>query len=323
MIDIPGQYPAQWPPVWPDRHRMPVCGTGCETAVMSRSRMVSVLSTICVDDSDPVNNNCQQFSCFQMVMLQLKPARAPAPDFKAPRASSLRNPRAAGQKTEVERVYGGIFDAAMDRRLLPGAKLTEAALCRVFNCSRSTVRAALAQLAYDRIVAIEPNRGAYVWQAGPKEISDVFVMRRALEGVTIDMLAGMQDITRRLQPLYDMVHREQQAFEQGDRISWIRLSNAFHVELARLLDNQVLTDMLSGLCARTTLIIALGDTSQSSACSYLEHREILDCISRNDIRGARAAMEHHLKDCEQRAEGSAGDSADPWSSFTQHQPLNN
>lgn len=254
-------------------------------------------------------------------MLQLKPARAPAPDFKAPRASTLRSRRSAGQTAEVERVYGAIFDAAMDRRLLPGAKLTEAALCRAFSCSRSTVRSALAQLAYDRIVVIEPNRGAYVWQAEPKEIRDVFAMRRALEGITIDMLAGISDVAARLQPLYDMVHREQQAFEQGDRISWIRLSNAFHVELARLLDNQVLTDMLSGLCARTTLIIALGDTSQSSACSYIEHREILDHISRHDAAKARAAMDHHLKDCEHRTEVSAGESADPWSGFIQHPPL--
>ena len=252
-----------------------------------------------------------------MAMLHLPPNRT-APDLKAPRASTLRAGRPAGEPSDVDRVYGEIFDAAMDRRLLPGAKLTESALCAAFDCSRGTVRAALARLAHDKLVAIEPNRGAYVWQAGAKEVRDVFAMRRALEWIVIDMLTALDDVAQRLQPLRDMVDREQRAFEQGDRISWLRLSNAFHVELARVLDNAVLTDMLSGLCARTTLIIALGDTSAGSACSYLEHRDILDCIERRDVAGARAAMDHHLRDCEDRMEVSAGPGADPWPAFQRH-----
>ncbi|WP_276808427.1 GntR family transcriptional regulator [Castellaniella defragrans] len=250
-----------------------------------------------------------------MAMLHLKPARAPQ-DPKAPRASSLRDPKPAGEPSDVERVYGEIFDAAMDRRLLPGAKLTESALCAAFDCSRGTVRAALARLAHDKIVVIEPNRGAYVWQASPKEVRDVFAMRRALECIVIDMLTALDDVAERLAPLREMVEREQRAFEQGDRISWLRLSNAFHVELARLLDNQVLTEMLAGLCARTTLIIALGDASEDSTCSYLEHRDILDCIARRDAAGARTAMDHHLKDCEQRMDAAPG--ADPWTALRRH-----
>jgi len=255
-----------------------------------------------------------------MAMLQLKPARA-TQDLKAPRASSLRGTQPAGGPSDVDRVYGEIFDAAMDRRLLPGAKLTESALCSAFDCSRGTVRAALARLAHDKIVAIEPNRGAYVWQATPKEVRDVFAMRRALECIVIDMLTAQDDVADRLLPLREMVDREQRAFEQGDRISWLRLSNAFHVELARLLDNQVLIEMLAGLCARTTLIIALGDTAEGSACSYLEHRDILDCIARRDTQGARAAMDHHLEDCEQRMDVAPETGADPWSAL-QRRPLN-
>jgi DNA-binding GntR family transcriptional regulator len=249
-------------------------------------------------------------------MLELKPADKAARDLEAPRASSLRDPRPAAERPEVDRVYGEIFDAAMDRRLLPGAKLTEATLCAVFDCSRGTVRAALARLAHDKIVVIEPNRGARVWQATPKEVRDVFAVRRALEDITLDLLAVSKDIARLLVPLRDMVDREQQAFERGDRISWIRLSNAFHVELARLLDNQVLTELLTGLCARTTLIIALGDRTAGSTCSYVEHREILDHLARGDATRARAAMDHHLQDCELRMEEPGTGTPDPWSAFS-------
>src|SRR5690606_36300335 len=146
-------------------------------------------------------------------------------------------------------------------------------------------------------------------------VRDVFAMRRALECIMIDMLTAQDDVADRLLPLREMVDREQRACEQGDRISWLRLSNAFHVELARLLDNQVPIEMLAGLCARTTLIIALGDTAEGSACSYLEHRDILDCIARRDTQGARAAMDHHLEDCEQWMDVAPETGADPWSAL--------
>jgi DNA-binding GntR family transcriptional regulator len=247
-------------------------------------------------------------------MLHLNSGNSSA-DLEAPKASSLRSAHPGTSGSEVDRVYAAIFDAVMDRRLLPGAKLTETKLCSIFACSRTTVRAALSQLAHDRIVVIEPNRGAYVWQANAKETEDVFAMRRALERMAIDMLAAMPDRGARLQPLYAMVERERTAFERGDRISWIRLSNAFHVELARLIGNDVLTEMLHSLCARTTLIIAYHDTPNDSACSYVEHQEILDQIVRGDVEAAKGAMDHHLLDCEQRMRDSGRTPPDPWATF--------
>ncbi|MFA5662473.1 GntR family transcriptional regulator [Castellaniella sp.] len=248
-------------------------------------------------------------------MLRISPPRPADAALQAPRASSLRGRAGTRDRAEVDRVYREIFDAAMDRRLLPGARLTEARLCDIFNCSRGTVRAALAELAHDRIVSLAPNRGATVWQASRKEIHEVFTLRRWLECVVIDQLVQLDDLPARLQPLHDMVEREQQAFEQGDRISWLRLSNAFHVALARLLGNQELSDLLASLCARTTLIIALGDQAEDSTCSYHEHRDLLASLEARDAARARSAMHLHLLDCEQRVDDAPPRTADPWAAF--------
>jgi DNA-binding GntR family transcriptional regulator len=249
-------------------------------------------------------------------MLQLNPHRDVSAELDAPRASSWRNAR-GGAKSEADRVYDDIFDAVMDRRLLPGAKLTEAALCAVFACSRATVRTVLSQLAHDKIVVIEPNRGAFVWQPSAKETRDVFEMRRAMECMTIDMLLALPDLPARLAPLHDMVDRERKAFECGDRVSWIRLSNAFHVEMANLLGNEVLTEMLHSLCARTSLIIAHYDTPGESTCSYVEHLDILEQLAGNDASAAKAAMCHHLEDCEHRMnQPEGGQAPDPWLAFS-------
>lgn len=236
----------------------------------------------------------------------------------APPASSLleRSSPPAGRVSEVDRVYAQIFDAVMDRRLLPGAKLTESALCDVFNCSRATVRAALAQLGHDKIVVLLPNRGAYVWQPQKNETRDVFEARRVLECVLIDKLLQMPDLSERLAPLRAMVCQERKAFETGDRISWLRLSNAFHVKMARLVGNHVLTEFMHALCCRSTLIIAFHDTPSSSTCSYIEHDQILDLLLAGDRQGAITAMCHHLEDCEHRVDETQNHKPDPWAVFT-------
>lgn len=235
-------------------------------------------------------------------------------DIAAPKASSLLEGWQGGG--EVDRVYADIFDAVMDRRLLPGAKLTEAALCEIFSCSRATVRAALAQLAHDKIVVLKPNRGAFVWRPNEAEMRDVFELRRDIECLLIDKLIVLPDLAQRLQPLRDMVRHEHQAFECGDRISWLRLSNAFHVKLAQLAGNEVLTELMHSLCSRTTLIIAYRDTPGGSTCSYAEHERILDLLASGDRSGARQAMSHHLSDCEDRMLEAATGPTDPWAVFS-------
>lgn len=232
----------------------------------------------------------------------------------APSASTLLEGWGSG--SDVDRIYAAIFDAVMDRQLLPGAKLTESALCGIFDCSRATVRGALAQLAHDKLVVLLPNRGAFVWQPSAKETQDVFEARLAIECLLIDKLLELPELDERLAPLREMVQQERSAFEQGDRISWLRLSNAFHVKIARLVGNDVLTELMHSLCSRTTLIIAYHDTPRASTCSYIEHEEILDLLAKRDKRGARAAMCRHLEDCEHRMNESGSGHIDPWSTFS-------
>lgn len=247
-------------------------------------------------------------------MLCLDQHTEPGSAIAAPRASSLLEGGRGGG--EVDRVHAEIFDAVMDRRLLPGAKLTESALCEIFSCSRATVRAALAQLAHDKLVVLRPNRGAFVWRPSQAEMRDVFELRRDIECLLIDKLIAMPDLPARLQPLRDMVRHERLAFEKGDRISWLRLSNAFHVKLAQLAGNDLLTELMHSLCSRTTLIIAYRDTPAGSTCSFAEHEQILDFLEAADREGARQAMSHHLSDCEERMLEAQPGRVDPWSVFS-------
>ncbi|OSI08788.1 GntR family transcriptional regulator [Neisseria animaloris] len=205
--------------------------------------------------------------------------------------------------SELFRVYSRILDGITDHALLPGKKLTESDLCRQMVCSRNTVRGALSLLAHDKIVDLLPNRGAFVHVPDAKETRDVFETRIALEETVVNMLLDQNDesLSERLQPLYALVDEEEAAFARGDRVSWNRLANAFHIELARLLDNDVLLEMMHAVCARSSLIIAVFDKPKDRLRhTYCEHREILDLLAEGKRNRACKLMRRHLGECQAR-----------------------
>ena len=104
-----------------------------------------------------------------------------------------------------------------------------------------------------------------------------------------------------------MIEREEQASDSGDRVGWNRLSNAFHVELARLIDNHVLFDIMNTLCARSSLIVAVFDAQRHekrviNPHTHSEHREILDLLVNGKRNRVVKVMRKHLSACVERLE---------------------
>jgi DNA-binding GntR family transcriptional regulator len=62
----------------------------------------------------------------------------------------------------------------------------------------------------------------------------------------------------------------------------------------------VLSDFLSALISRTSLILALYETPGAVACGARDHAAILEAVEAGDAEGARRQMEEHLHACEAR-----------------------
>lgn len=202
-----------------------------------------------------------------------------------------------GMKPEA--IAERIRAAILEHRLAPGAKLTEAQLCEVFGVKRGPIRQALAQLATDHLVDLEPNRGAFVASPSLQEVHEVFEMRRIIELAVVERVcAEHAHGARRLKTIGGMIGRERKAFESRDFPAWIRLSGEFHTELAALTGNTVLCDCLDGLVARSTLISALYESLGRSACSFEDHEAILAAIEAGDAKQAATLMSSHLQSVE-------------------------
>ena len=206
-----------------------------------------------------------------------------------------RTARAAASATD--RIVESITAAIVERRLMPGTRLVEQQIADVFSVSRTVVRQALNQLSRDRLVTLEPARGACVSMPGIDEARQVFQVRRLLEVGMVRQLAA-QITDGQLAELRAHLRDERQAVARADVAGRTRLLADFHVVLARLLGNEVLAELLADLLSRSQLIALMYQSGHSAGHSQGEHVAIVEALEKRDARAAARLMEQHLASVE-------------------------
>ncbi len=210
---------------------------------------------------------------------------------------AVRGSDDAGGNGRDEAIYRNLYAAIVENDLAPGTKLPEDTLAEAFGVSRTSIRKVLQRLSYERLVDVRLNRGASVAQPSVKEARDVFAARRIVECGAMPQVVA-KATPERLEPLRDIVHREHEAEARGDRREAIYLSGLFHVELAKLSDNETVADILSGLVSRSSLVIATYGAPLAGSCRHSEHDDVLELIAAGDVAGAQQWMDRHLRDIE-------------------------
>lgn len=186
-----------------------------------------------------------------------------------------------------------IVAAVMEQKLAAGAKLPEAALCEAFECSRTQIRRVLIVLAERGVATLHPNRGAFVSSPDAEEARNVFEARRAIErSIVLAAAARIEPAT--LADLSETARAGGAAEGRGDRSESIRLSGQFHLRLAEVAGNAVLTKFLEELVARTSLIIGLYGSRATRSCSEDEHGALVSALAGRDGRRAAELMDRHL-----------------------------
>ncbi|NBQ87313.1 MAG: GntR family transcriptional regulator [Betaproteobacteria bacterium] len=190
-------------------------------------------------------------------------------------------------------IVDSLTRAIVEQRLRPGTKLAEQKLADHFGVSRTLVRQALFQLSQNRLIRMEPARGAFVATPSSDEARQVFAVRRMLE---LEMTrAFVRTVTpARIKALKDHVAREKAAVSRDDVSGRTELLGDFHVEMARLMDNEVLAQMLGDLISRCALITLMYQTSKAAAHSSDEHAQIVKALAARNEALAVRLMESHL-----------------------------
>lgn len=214
-----------------------------------------------------------------------------------PAPSGTRNGRDEAMRTATQRIVESITAAIAERRLMPGTKLAEQKLADIFQVSRTLVRQALNQLSRDRLVHLEPARGATVAAPGVAEAKQVFAARQLIEGAMVKQLCR-SITTAQIAELRVHLNGERAAMARTDISGRTRLLADFHVVLARMLGNEVLAQLLGDLLTRSSLIALMYQSTHSAEASFHEHVAIVDALERRDARAAVRLTQEHLSSVE-------------------------
>ncbi|WP_417273248.1 GntR family transcriptional regulator [Celeribacter halophilus] len=193
------------------------------------------------------------------------------------------------------RVAESLAMAIHEHRLSPGMKLSEDEVGEIYGVSRTVVRAALQQLAHDRLVELKRNRGAFVAQPSVKEAREVFEARALLEPRTAKS-AAERATPEDIKVLQNHIDEEHEALEAGDTGRALNLSGVFHIEIARIADQTTIADFITQLVSRSSLIIALYWQRRTALCESHAHDALIKALARHDGAAAEELMQHHLLD---------------------------
>ncbi|NLA59062.1 MAG: GntR family transcriptional regulator [Firmicutes bacterium] len=195
-------------------------------------------------------------------------------------------------------VFENLREAIITGQLRPGERLMEVQIAEELGVSRTPVREAIRKLELEGLVVMVPRKGAYVSNVSIKDISDIFQIRRALEGLAAE-LAADRLTEEQLEELEQLLVRTAETVEKLDILTTVDMDTGFHQVIYEASRNEKLSSMLYHLREqiqrfRTQSLSRPGRLEQA----LLEHRAIMDALKERDGELARRLVEEHIENAE-------------------------
>jgi len=196
------------------------------------------------------------------------------------------------------KIYNKIKQAIIQQKLRPNMQLVEQEIAESFGVSRTPVRNVLRKLAYERLIKIVANKGAFVTSSSKEEATEVFEMRRILEAEAVKKACRLAT-NEQLLELEQMVEEEEHSHLHIDYYDAIQMSGDFHLKIAEIADNSYFYQYLEDLISLTHVIISIYGKTQEEKDACLHHRHIFHAIKKRDEKSAMKLALEHLVDMEE------------------------
>jgi DNA-binding GntR family transcriptional regulator len=192
-----------------------------------------------------------------------RPAVPPTPT----QPSGRRRPgHPGGSSSTPARVAQQLRDQITQGRFTPGTRLREEALAESLGVSRSTVREAFAELAADRLLVREPNRGVCVATLTAADVVDIFAARRAIELGAVRGRGSSVIVANARLAVIDGLD----AVRQGDGVAAARADRHFHRALVALAASARLNLLIRQLMAELQWVLNANSVSPSLFLTFAQ-----------------------------------------------------
>ncbi|WP_205696456.1 GntR family transcriptional regulator [Conexibacter sp. SYSU D00693] len=191
----------------------------------------------------------------------------------------------------VDVVAAALRERILDGDLPPGERLVEGALAADHDVARHTVRAALRVLAAERLVVVEPHRGARVAALEAGDVTALYELRTALE-----VEAAHLALSRHEGRLPPAVHEAAASLAARCRVGdprWVRVSEAhtdLHAAIVRASGARRIIEAHGALAQETRLFLLRIRPHLGYARLASEHEELVADLERVGPRALRAHL---------------------------------
>lgn len=190
-------------------------------------------------------------------------------------------------------VYNQIKEDILNGTFPPGTVMVERKLCDIYSVSRSPIRNALQNLARDGLLSFTPGKGMMVPEITIEDIFEIYDLMELFQIYAIRRsIKRMNEVS--LKTLENILYRIRQALDEENVLEAIKWDIRFHeffVDFSGSSRLKLFYDQISGQIFRF-LSSTLQDTGLAER-SYLEHRNIYNCLADNDLSGAEDAISQH------------------------------
>ena len=190
----------------------------------------------------------------------------------------VNNMKQKNDNSIEKRVYEIIRKAILQRKLTPGMKISALSLSQEIGVSRTPVRLALQQLSAEGFVVMKANKAAHVAKPSVRNIRELFYLRQVLESTAVTL--ACQNVEKKdIKKLREINDLEGKTFKARDLSRYTDANEAFHLQIAKMADNELLFETIEKLVAQSSIILSLFDPfydfSKEDEINYKKENEML------------------------------------------------
>lgn len=187
----------------------------------------------------------------------------------------------------------------------------ERVLSEALGVGRSAIREAIKALTVLGILEVRQGDGTYLKKADSTLLTQAIEWGLLLgERKTMDLIEARKEIEISLVRFAAQRWEERELHELKEIVDAMNISTisgfvendiAFHLKVAEMSKNSVLTDILVSIQSLLRTWIKLVIESEGSTnFSYQDHRDIYEALARRDAEASALAMEKHMNDATKR-----------------------
>lgn len=202
--------------------------------------------------------------------------------------------RAAEDGSYVDQFYAKLREEILSGKQKPDARLVLSELSQEHGISLIPIREALRLLEAERLVILEPNRGARVAPFLASEVRDIYATRILLERHALKCAYPSLD-HERLEVAQDELHEMKRCFIEGEERAAYRHHQDFHFSLYGPGSSPWTLRLIEQLWGNAERYVRQAAGARPSTVDFVaEHESILEAIKAGQVEEAADLLEENL-----------------------------